>query len=132
MAMKTKKTSKRKPWEESRGRRSLVESIIHDDDQGRIAIRPSADSRSADPSVIDKIRLEPSNVMHLVGMEPDLWQEEVLRSMARRVSSDIVAPSRLARRDQTPWNGVSAKLVRPLGAPRTVARDRAPAVVHFH
>jgi hypothetical protein len=48
-----------------------VESIIHDDDQGRIAIRPSADSLSADPSVFDKIRLDPSNVMRLVGMESE-------------------------------------------------------------
>jgi hypothetical protein len=32
-----------------------------------------------EPSVLDRIRADPANVMRLAGMDPDPWQEDVLR-----------------------------------------------------
>jgi hypothetical protein len=49
------------------------------------ADKRSLRDRATDPSVLDRIRADPANVMHLVAMEPDPWQEEVLRSTARQV-----------------------------------------------
>jgi hypothetical protein len=37
---------------------------------------PSLRNRATDPSVLDGIRADPANFMHLVAMEPDPWQEE--------------------------------------------------------
>ena len=56
------------------GRRSSWEHLSDLLDSQLERVRPDAE-----PTVLDRIRADPANVMRLAGYEPDPWQEDVLR-----------------------------------------------------